>query len=194
MSGYQNGGYPPGPQATAALYPPESVDAYQRMVREGQAQVSKPAWPVNFPTPWLYDAPGIGTQLRIYGFEDIVDQPVGTEIIRTLRFDIPVSMYRVVGAASFSDGTALPNGQDPLSCFSVRFMYNQDNLTVNSILASCILGTGADGGGLLGGPGWVFTRGSVLQVGVTPRRADLRISIAGFTIEQRGPVNFNPMG
>ncbi len=93
-----------------------------------------------------------------------------------------------------SDGSALPNGMDPLDTFTVQWVHNTgDRLDTQPALASALIGTAKEPA-IIGGNGWNFDRGGTIQALITPLRPNLRIDVCTWGIEVMGPVNYNVQG
>ena len=179
--------WPPGPDMTAKLDPPTTYQRSQERLAWYQTQVF-------YPTPWFPASDTIGLQPRRRPMQPLLNAAVGTTVIRTIQIDIPYVVYAFTGGAVNSDGSALPNGMNPLDTFTVQFVHNTgDRLDTLPALASCLIGTAAQPC-VLGGNGWNFDRGGTIQILVTPLRQNLRIDVCTWGIEVRGPVNYNVQG
>lgn len=129
---------------------------------------------------------------RWRAIDNIVNAAVGTEVVANINIDIPFMVYGLVGSAALTDGAALPGNLHPLDTFRVGVRHTQGDLLVTGTpIARCVLGT-AERPMLVGGSGWNFDQGSVLQFLVTPLVANLTISIVAMGIEKRGPQNYTP--
>ncbi len=130
---------------------------------------------------------------RVRSVQDIVDQGVNMPINRPVRIDIPFTAYALVGWATPSDGTALPDNLHPLATFLIEVQDSGSNLfTTEPTMARNVLGT-AERPGQIGGYGYVFNRGTNLNFIITPLRPNLRISVAAWGVDFMGPANFASM-
>ena len=118
-----------------------------------------------------------------------VDGTSGSERITPVTFDVPGVVVGLSGSCNTTDGSAFPLGWTPLSAFSVSFTLAQrEKLTTQAGLAETILGTAALPRWLVG-DAWPVSGNTVLQVGITPHLAHLRITVNLLFVETRGPTN-----
>jgi hypothetical protein len=181
------GPWPPSYQTRALLDPPSLQGFSQQGVQWVRSQVY-------YPNPWIPQGNNIGTQPRDYVVQ-ATNQPAGAEFIQTLQIDIPGIAFAICGGARRTDGAALLVGDIfGLTSFDVRFEHsNGDRLTTIAGLGSSILGS-AGSPRLIGGPGWVFDRGSTCRIGITPHNALLQITVNVWILETRGPTNIGSLG
>lgn len=124
----------------------------------------------------------------------VLNQAANTEVISLVNIDIPSTVYAFTGAAVDTAAAALPVGLDSLDTFLVRFAHNSgDRLTPTPVLGSCVLGTGSFPA-LVGAAGWVFNRGGSVEIGITPLRTNMRITVTVWCVEIRSHQNYNPPG
>jgi len=186
-AGWGPNGPPSYNNAQAALDPPsaygnlggQKVDWYREPVMEPR---------VFFPND-MYTA----KQMRWRGVT-VLNQAANTEVISLINIDIPSTVIAFTAAAVDTTGGALPVGLDSLDTFLVRYAHNSgDRLTPTPVLGSCAAGTGQFPC-MVGAAGWVFNRGGSLEVGITPLRANLRITVMAIMVEIRSHQNYNPPG
>lgn len=152
-----------------------------------------------FPTaPWYSTNPNVGYQVRYYstgvGPND-GDYQVGSEMTRTVQFDIPVRLIAVNGAAVLLDDSDIGanlfvNEQNMNLFYKFRLEYTTgDKLQTASRLASTVVGT-ARNPGEIGGHGYNIDQGASLVVGITPLLPNLTIDISFQCLEMRAPRNY----
>lgn len=157
-----------------------------------------------FPTsPWYSTNPNVGYQVRYYSASVAStdsDFTVGTEVTRTVQFDLPCRVIAFNGAAYPTDWSSPPqiNGNDffpsernmnLLYRFRVEYTTG-DKLQTNARVASTVVGTGSDPGEI-GGHGYNIDQGASLQVSITPLLADITVDVSIVCLEMRAPQNFN---
>lgn len=179
-------GWPPAPPtaqtAQAALQPPSTMERARQGLRWYRM-------PVYEPRPFFPEDPMVGIQPRRYT-ANITNSTINQEIVKLVQIDIPGTVYALTGAAF--DTNALVSLDN--NTWLVRFEHSSgDRLDTNSALASCLVGS-AQFPALIGGVGWNFDRGSTVRVGVTPLKSNMRIDVALWVIETRGPVNYGALG
>jgi hypothetical protein len=170
---------------TAELKPPST---WQRAQQSGLTWYQRQVY---YSTPWLPASPdnNIGFQPRWRAMQEVIDGAVGVEARRNIRVDIPFEVYGFTATATPSDGSALPNNLHPLDTFRVLLTSNtNDRLVTEAVIARTIMGT-AERPSHVGGTGWSFDRGGTIQIGITPIRANLIISLVAWGVEVRGPTN-----
>lgn len=183
-NGNGSGGWPPV-DPTAAINPPTD---WQRAQDPGIRWIKEQVY---YPTPWMPVGKdnNIGQQFRWYAFTSVINAAANSTNLVSVQVDIPLSVYAITASATPSDGSALPNNLDPLDTFTIQFTHNTgDQLNTNPVLGSAICGT-AKKPSLIGGIGWPFDRGGTPQASIVPLRAGLRIDVALWCIELRGPTN-----
>ena len=179
----QNPPWFPPPGSTASLNPPSNAQRAQQGTPWYREQVF-------YPTPWFPAGQNIGLQLRIRPLT-ILNQAAGANVLQTIQFDIPTSVYAITAAAVDTTGAALPVGLSSLDTFTVQFQHtNGDLYSTLPALGSPVCGDGGNFA-LLGGPGWSQDRGTSILVTAQPLRANLRIDIVLWGIEARGPANYS---
>lgn len=144
--------------------------------------------PIKDPKPWLAVDQNIGYMLndRISTISGVA---ANTQTIVRQGFDVPSAVFALTGTAIDTTGAALPVGLDPLDTFTVQFVLtNGQRWQTVAGLGSTILGT-AQRPRYLGGPCWILNNGAVMQVIITPLRANLRIDVNMMVVEQPGPTN-----
>ncbi len=105
-----------------------------------------------------------------------VDNVQGTQAIRQIRFDLPVVLCAITASCSLSDGSGFPVGYAPNDTWEIELRTaSGEALTINSRIASTVVGRDAGRPSFFGGGGWVFGAGTVLNVGITPRLPGLGI-------------------
>lgn len=154
-----------------------------------------------FPTaPWYSTNPNVGYQVRFYSTgvsAADVDYVVGSEMVRTVQFDIPVRVVAINGAAIFrtwpEDGNLAYqlNAQNMNLTYLFRVEYTMgDKLHTEARLADTVVGRSVNPGEI-GGHGYNVDQGATLVCGITPLVANLRIDITFVCLEMRAPRNFN---
>jgi hypothetical protein len=153
-----------------------------------------------YPTrPWVSTDRGVGNQVRYYGTgidSTATDYVVGSEVSRTLQFDLPVAIMDVRGAATLAE--------DPIGGGITEFNMNLlwklridraqgDAIHTAARLASTVVGTSSRPGEV-GLHGIRVDRGGALIVYFTPLVADLSIDITFACIEYRAPTNYTTQG
>lgn len=123
------------------------------------------------------------------------DYVVGSEMARTIRFDIPCTVTCYLGGAFPTQlGNAFPVGIGPLDCWMFRAEYSSgEKWQISSRLANNIVGTGQRPGEV-GGDGNDIDMGGSLQVYITPLLPNLKIDLTVKCLEQRGKRNFTIAG
>lgn len=171
-----------------------------------------------FPTaPWYSTNPNVGYQVRYYSVGITSADPdfvVGTEMTRTVQFDIPCRLIAINGAAqqlTIGQGVADVAVGDPLPNLLVnevnmnllwlfRAEYTTgDKLHTAARLASTVVGTGKNPGEI-GGHGYNIDQGATLVCGITPlignvaavtgAGSGIRIDVTFVCLEMRAPRNF----
>ena len=189
----QNMGAPPQQTRSAVITMPTAA----QMGGAGPVQfVRFPYYPT---APFYSTNPNVGYQTRFYStgvlYTD-ADYQVGSEIIRTVQFDIPCRMIAINGSALYYFGTpavpaALPLGVKPNDTYLFRAEYTTgDKLHVASRLGSTVVGSD-ENPGEIGGTGYTIDAGASFVIGITPLMANLRIDITLVCLEMRGPRNFS---
>lgn len=148
-----------------------------------------------FPTaPWYSTNPNVGYQVRFYSTgvnSSDVDYVVGSEMVRTVQFDIPVRVVAINGAAINKQDLTLLNAQNMNLQYLFRVEYTMgDKLHTEARLADTVVGRSVNPGEI-GGHGYNVDQGGTLVCGITPLAADLRIDITFVCLEMRAPRNFN---
>jgi hypothetical protein len=153
-----------------------------------------------FPTAPFYSTnPNVGYQTRFYStgvlYTD-ADYTVGSEMIRTIQFDIPCRLVAFNGSALYYFGNpvavaGLPLGVKPNDTYLFRAEYTTgDKLHISSRLGSTVVGSD-ENPGEIGGTGYTIDAGASFVIGVTPLLPNLRIDITLVCLEMRGPRNFS---
>ena len=121
---------------------------------------------------------------------EILNSAVNTETVTSIKFDIPVLVYALQASVQNTNALATAvSGNGALNSFLCSIEHaNGDRLTTQAVLGGNIFGTG-ERPRLIGGNGYVFDRGSSMIFNITPLAANLRVSIAVWCIEERGPRN-----
>jgi hypothetical protein len=148
-----------------------------------------------FPTaPWYSTNPNVGYQVRFYSTgvnSSDVDYVVGSEMVRTVQFDIPVRVVAINGAAINKEDLTLLNAQNMNLQYLFRVEYTMgDKLHTEARLADTVVGRSVNPGEI-GGHGYNVDQGATLVCGITPLADDLRIDITFVCLEMRAPRNFN---
>lgn len=177
---------PPGPNASTFT----QGTTLQQM---GGQQPGQPAWyrMAFFPTaPFYSTRPDVGYQTRFYS-EGITGETANSEVLKTIKFDIPVRIIAINASAIKTDGSALPVGWDPRDTFLFRIENSTgDRLHVSSRLGSTVCGS-MGRPGELGGAGFTVNAGGSVTMGITPLLSTLRIDVTLHCLEIRGPGNFS---
>ena len=153
-----------------------------------------------FPTAPFYSTnPNVGYQTRFYSagvlYTD-ADYTVGSEMIRTIQFDIPCRLVAFNGSAIYYFGNpvaiaSLPIGVKPNDTYLFRAEYTTgDKLHISSRLGSTVVGSD-ENPGEIGGAGYTIDAGASFVLGITPLMPNLRIDITLVCLEMRGPRNFS---
>jgi hypothetical protein len=153
-----------------------------------------------FPTAPFYSTnPNVGYQTRFYStgvqYTD-ADYTVGSEMIRTIQFDIPCRLVAFNGSALYYFGSpavpaALPLGVKPNDTYLFRGEYTTgDKLHIAARLGSTVVGSD-ENPGEIGGTGYTIDAGASFVIGITPLIANLRIDVTLVCLEMRGPRNFS---
>ena len=153
-----------------------------------------------FPTAPFYSTnPNVGYQTRFYStgiqYTDS-DYSVGSEMIRTIQFDIPCRLVAFNGSAIYYFGTpavpaSLPLGVKPNDTYLFRGEYTTgDKLHIAARLGSTVVGSD-ENPGEIGGTGYTIDSGASFVIGITPLMANLRIDVTLVCLEMRGPRNFS---
>ena len=179
----QNPPWFPPAGSTASLNPPSNAQRAQQGIPWYREQVL-------YPTPWFPKGQNIGLQLRIRPLS-VVNQAANVDVLQTIQFDIPTSVYAISAAAIDTTGAALPAGLDPLDTFSIQFQHTNGDLYMTLPALGSTVTSGGGEVTLLGGPAWAQDRGTSILVTVQPLRANLRIDIVLWGIEARGPANYS---
>ena len=156
-----------------------------------------------FPTaPWYSTNPNVGYQVRYYstGITDAdTDFQIGSEMIRTVQFDLPCRLIAINGAAvrrtNPSSSVVGVQGQLTGQNMNLQYLFRVEYTTGDKLhtfarLASTVVGT-MKNPGEIGGHGYNIDQGASLQVGITPLINDIRIDITFVCLEMRAPRNFN---
>jgi hypothetical protein len=149
-----------------------------------------------YPTsPWYSTNPNVGYQVRYYStgvLSSDLDFAVGSELMRTIQFDLPC---RVIGFNGASVDLTTPS-TGPINESNMNLMYLMrveytmgDKLHTSARLGSTVVGT-AQRPGEIGGHGYNIDQGASLQVFITPLVADIRIDITAICLEMRAPRNY----
>lgn len=165
----------------------------------GQGPISFVRFPYYPTAPFYSTNPNVGYQTRFYSagvlYTD-ADYQVGSEMIRTVQFDIPCRMIAMNGSALYYFGNpvavaALPLGVKPNDTYLFRAEYTTgDKLHVSSRLGSTVVGSD-ENPGEIGGAGYTIDAGASFVLGITPLLPNLRIDITLVCLEMRGPRNFS---
>jgi hypothetical protein len=152
-----------------------------------------------FPTsPWYSTNPNVGYQVRFYstGVSSAdSDFQIGSEMIRSVQFDLPVRVIAINGAAIDLSNVSLFTEQNMNLTYLFRVEYTTgDKLHTFPRLASTVVGTQKNPGEI-GGHGYNIDQGASLQVGITPLvgpsgASPIRIDITFVCLEMRAPRNF----
>ena len=156
-----------------------------------------------YPTaPWYSTDVNVGYQVRMYSAgctSGDADYLSGSELIRTVQFDLPCRLIAINGALSNpTAGGAIPTvtEQNMNLCYLFRSEYTTgDRLQTAARLASTVVGT-AQNPGEIGGHGYNIDQGATLTLGITPLIVSaggtvVRIDITLICLEMRGPRNFS---
>jgi len=165
----------------------------------GQGPISFVRFPYYPTAPFYSTNPNVGYQTRFYSagvlYTD-ADYQVGSEMIRTVQFDIPCRMIAMNGSALYYFGNpvavaALPLGVKPNDTYLFRAEYTTgDKLHVAARLGSTVVGSD-ENPGEIGGAGYTIDAGASFVLGITPLIPNLRIDITLVCLEMRGPRNFS---
>lgn len=121
---------------------------------------------------------------------EILNANVNVETVTSIQFDIPVLVYAM--QAQIQNTGALNTqlgGNGDLNTFLCSIEHaNGDRLTTQATLGGNLFGSGEQPR-LIGGNGYVFDRGSSMIFNITPLAPNMRVSIAVWCIEERGPRN-----
>lgn len=191
--GNTNQGPPPQQTRSAVITMPTAA----QMGGAGPIQfVRFPYYPT---APFYSTNPNVGYQTRFYSagvlYTD-ADYQVGSEMIRTVQFDIPCRMIAINGSALYYFGNpvavaSLPLGVKPNDTYLFRAEYTTgDKLHTASRLGSTVVGSD-ENPGEIGGTGYTIDAGASFIIGVTPLLPNLRIDITLVCLEMRGPRNFS---
>lgn len=191
--GNANQGPPPQQTRSAVITMPTAA----QMGGAGPVQfVRFPYYPT---APFYSTNPNVGYQTRFYStgvlYTD-ADYQVGSEIIRTVQFDIPCRMIAINGSALYYFGNpvavaGLPLGVKPNDTYLFRAEYTTgDKLHIASRLGSTVVGSD-ENPGEIGGTGYTIDAGASFVIGITPLIPNLRIDITLVCLEMRGPRNFS---
>lgn len=203
MSGYGNGygGGPPvatgnpyampvqgqyGNQQQANLSPPGRAELGGPQGAALPPFMRTPIWP---PQVLLSTNRQVAHSHRDYCTE-VLNAAINVETVTTIKFDIPVLAYALQASVQETANINTQLGANgPLNSFLCSIEHaNGDRLTTQPVLGGNIFGTGSEPR-LIGGNGYVFDRGSSMIFNITPLAANMRISIAVWCIEERGPRN-----
>jgi len=202
--GAQGYGAPPQ-HPTGTLIPQGAPTAKLSMPSMGQLGGQNETPWIRFPfyptAPFTSTNPYVGSQTRYYGATVLstdADYQIGTELIRTVQFDIPCRLIAVNGFAinNAAPGGALANASTNLDGgYLFRMEYTTgDKLNTAARLAATCLGT-MENPGELGGTGYTIDQGATLVLGITPLTnltgLTVRIDITLVCLEIRGNRNFN---
>ena len=183
--------------------PQQTRSAVITMPTAAQMGGAGPVQFVRFPyyptAPFYSTNPNVGYQTRFYSqgvlYTD-ADYQVGSEMIRTVQFDIPCRMIAINGSSLYYFGSpavpaGLPLGVKPNDTYLFRAEYTTgDKLHVSSRLGSTVVGSD-ENPGEIGGTGYTIDAGASFVIGITPLIANLRIDITLVCLEMRGPRNFS---
>lgn len=112
-----------------------------------------------------------------------------TEQIARMGFDTPSIGYVLCASVRKTDSSAFPVGYNPLDLFRIRFENTSNfRFQTQAAMGGSIVGT-AQRPRYLSGPGWGFTTGTTLIIGVTPLIALLEIDVVVYTLDLTGPGN-----
>ena len=200
---YGDGYGSPEMYGAAQQAPEQQRQALLSMPTAGQLGGQGPISFVRFPyyptAPFYSTNPNVGYQTRFYSagvlYTD-ADYAVGSEMIRTVQFDIPCRMIAMNGSALYYFGSpvavaGLPLGVKPNDTYLFRAEYTTgDKLHVSSRLGSTVVGSD-ENPGEIGGAGYTIDAGASFVLGITPLIANLRIDITLVCLEMRGPRNFS---
>lgn len=204
QSGHQDYGYAEDwGNANQGPPPQQTRSAVITMPTAAQMGGAGPVQFVRFPyyptAPFYSTNPNVGYQTRFYStgvlYTD-ADYQVGSEIIRTVQFDIPCRMIAINGSALYYFGNpvavaALPIGVKPNDTYLFRAEYTTgDKLHIASRLGSTVVGSD-ENPGEIGGTGYTIDAGASFVIGITPLIPNLRIDITLVCLEMRGPRNFS---
>lgn len=156
-----------------------------------------------FPTaPWYSTNPQVGYQVRYYSagvnYNDADYVSAGTELIRTVQFDLPVRLIAINGAAiPINAQTGQPDVTSNAfteQAMNLQYLFRAeytsgDKLHTQSRLASTVVGTSRNPGEI-GGHGYNIDQGATLVLGITPLLLNLKIDISLVCLEMRAPRNF----
>jgi len=165
----------------ATVSPPDNATRHYNNIPFRETDVVKPK-------PWMAVDPNIGYLLndRIVSLNN---PAINVENITRLGFDVPSSVYALVATAIDTTGAGFPVGQDARDFFQIQFeLSNGQRWQTLPALGSTVTGP-AQFPRLLGRPAWQLNNGAVLLARITPLRANLRIDVNLWTIEQPGPTN-----
>jgi hypothetical protein len=184
---------PPEQQRQALLSMPTAAQL------GGQGPISFVRFPYYPTSPFYSTNPNVGYQTRFYGatlqYTD-ADYAVGSEMIRTVQFDIPCRLIAFNGSAIYYFGSpavvaALPLGVKANDTYLFRAEYTTgDKLHTASRLGSTVVGSD-ENPGEIGGAGYTIDAGASFVLGITPLIANLRIDVTLVCLEMRGPRNFS---
>lgn len=150
----------------------------QTLNQMGEGIVRAPYWPTY---PRQSTRPDVISLVRMYsaGLAPAdVDNVQGTQAIRQIRFDLPVVLCAITASCSLSDGSGFPAGYAPNDTWEIQLTTaSGEAITINSRIASTVVGPNGGRPGFFGGGGWVFGAGTVLQVGITPRLPGLAAGV-----------------
>lgn len=104
------------------------------------------------------------------------DNVTNQEATRVVRFTVPVICYALTASCRLSNSSGFPVGYDPLDTFDVKLQSGDENITVESTAASCLLGS-AKRPGFMGGAGWVFNVGVPATWLITPTLGGLAVGV-----------------
>ena len=185
-----------------AFHPPENISPRLSMptMNEmgGKNQVPWVRFPY-FPTAPFYSTnPNVGTQTRFYGATVLngdADYTIGTEMIRTIQFDIPCRLI-AINAQAVDPVTGATNAA-PTADYNNNWLFRieyttGDRLMTAARLASTVVGS-MENPGEIGGLGYTIDQGASLVLGITPLAsapANFRIDISLVCVEIRGASNF----
>lgn len=151
-----------------------------------------------FPTaPWYSSNPDVGYQVRYYiksVSSSESDWAVGSELQRTMQFDLPVRVVAINGALASTAEDPVASGiteQNMNLLWKVRFDYSSnDKLTTSPVIAAGVVGTSRNPGEI-GGHGYNIDQGASIQIGITPLVDNAQIDIVFHCLEMRAPRNFS---
>lgn len=150
-----------------------------------------------FPTaPWYSTNPNIGYQTRLYGLSvssSESDYVVGSEMTRSMQFDLPCRIVAIQGAAASEADDPIASGvteQNMNLLWKISIISNiGDKYVTLPRIAAQVVGT-ARNPGEIGGHGHNVDQGSTLQIGITPLADELAIDVTFVCLEMRAPTNF----